>query len=170
MTHKSEDVLVGRLTDGTKLYVQARFDLPADGKDGVWREAVDHTRTTERLRLSVVGTLVAWNGSLDRNGTWIGVGQTTESLMALSELATGWTVADVVKLHEIWTKYHLNDMNAGCVHQPHPDSGNCPHTGYKWGQRWLFKPLPYHVVAWISDKFEIEVPTPGVSTIERTVS
>ena len=165
MSHKSEDIFVGKMSDGTKVYVTARLDLPAD-KGGVWRESVDHSRTTERLRLTLQGVLVAWNGSLEREGTWIGCGQTTESLFALKELAPGWTVADIVKLRDIWNEYHLNNMNAGCVHQTSgSQSADCPHTGYKWGSRWLFKPLPYWVVAWVSDRFEIELPDPGTDTL-----
>jgi len=54
------------------------------------------------------------------------------------------------KLKDLWTRWHLNDMRAGCEHQralgwtsyaEHP-AEPCPECGYKFGSAWLFEPLP----------------------------
>jgi len=159
-----KDVYLGRTRDGSKVYVSVRFGLRADraGLVPTWRECVDHTRTTERLYLAFQGVIVNWNGSIDRDGTWQGCGQTDDVLLDLVELQDGWTVGDVAKLHQIWQEWHLNDMQSRCIHQHGKDPEPCPETGYKYGHRWLFKPLPYHVVSWVLGHFEgLELPEPG---------
>lgn len=163
--HASDDLFIGRQADGTKVFVKARFDHTGSK---VWRTDVNHQPTTERLRLSIQGMTVSKYGSIDRPGSWIGAGQNRHELDLLTTLAPGWTVGDVVKLGTIWDEWHLNDMQAGCAHQPKgtfPNVPNCPETGYRHGSAWLFKPLPFDVFSWVSDVFGIEPPAPGVQTI-----
>lgn len=155
---KSGDILIGRKADGTKVYVEARMEYV---RGELWRERTDHTWTTERLRLAITGAIVNWNGSIDRSGTWQGAGQTRDDLFEITRLEPGWTIADVVRLRQIWQDWHLNDMRAGCIHQSDKDSGPCPHTGYKHGESWLFESLPLDVFSFIADKFGVEPPVPG---------
>jgi hypothetical protein len=163
VTTSSSNMLIGRKADGDKVYVQARFEHLPDDLDeaATWRETVDHQQTTERLRLSFTGVVVGKHGSIANDGAWRSCGQVTSELYELTKLEPGWTVADVAKLIEIWDEWHLNDMNAGCVHQTDFASAPCPVTGYKWGHAWLFKPLPQKVFTWVSDRFSIEPPAPG---------
>jgi hypothetical protein len=54
----------------------------------------------------------------------------------------------------IWRRYHLNDMQPGCVHQrllgwekydEHP-SEPCPVCGYKYGSAWLIEEIPDDII------------------------
>jgi hypothetical protein len=169
LTNESDYILIGRKADGAKVYVKARFELLRDDLDeaATWRETVSHNQTTERLRVAFNGVVVAWNGSISRHGTWTGVGQCANELLELTTLESGWKVGDVVKLHEIWNRWHLNDMRAGCEHQ-HPTGDRpldttppCPITGYKYGSQWLYESIPFEVFSMVSDAFLIEPPAPG---------
>ena len=81
----------------------------------------------------------------------------------------------VKRIAEIWTQYHLNDMNAGCEHQranwdtskkidyptttatagwinftKHPDGllmKPCEVCGYEYGSAWLYSPIPDEIIA-----------------------
>ena len=67
------------------------------------------------------------------------------------------------QIRKIWKEWHLNDMNAGCVHQGSVEANNnkweelaqketdkCPH-GYRYGSSWLVRLLPQP----IAEKIEI---------------
>lgn len=80
--------------------------------------------------------------------------------------------ATLAKLYEIWGRWHLNDMRAGCIHQiaagwntKRLESGEweghayeseggclckpCPVCGYKYGSQWLYEALPQEVIDWL---------------------
>jgi len=44
-------------------------------------------------------------------------GQCTDELLNIQEYAPGWTEDMAKKLHEIWERWHLNDMKSKCIHQ-----------------------------------------------------
>ena len=63
------------------------------------------------------------------------------------------------RIIELWNRWHLNDMNAGCIHQTAFDNNvkydewkklqaeqaaRCP-EGYNYGSKWLLEPLPVEV-------------------------
>lgn len=59
-----------------------------------------------------------------------------------------------MRLVQIWKRWHLNDMKAGCEHQralgwtsydKHP-SEPCPTCGYKYGTAWLFEAVPDEIL------------------------
>lgn len=167
-TNESRYILIGRNRDGEKVYVKARFEYLKDTVQGIadQRENTDHEMTTERLRLGVNGVRVARRGRLDRSGSWLGCGQNEFDLLELQTLEPDWTVGDVAKLHELWQRWHLNDMRAVCSHQTvtpgkELETLPCPETGHQYGEKWLYESLPYSVFAWFAEKFEIEPPTPG---------
>lgn len=169
-TNESRWVLIGRNRDGEKVYVKARFEYLKDATPGVAteRENIDHEMTTERLRLGVNGVRISKYGNLGNDRSWLGCGQNDFDLLELTTLETGWTVADVMKLHELWQRWHLNDMRAACAHQvaTNPDdkmgtTPPCPETGYSYGEKWLYESLPYSVFAFFVEKFEISPPVPG---------
>jgi hypothetical protein len=89
-----------------------------------------------------------------------------------------WTHAMIKKFFDIWDKWHLNDMQAGCKHQrdlgwntelidpdkpPYQDnmkmwlsvekggylSAPCPVCGYKYGTAWLKEDVPHNVINWL---------------------
>lgn len=109
------------------------------------------------LRIAISGELyeprhrVAWAG-----------GQIVEAIRTVQPGPWGsWTQADITSLCDIWERWHLNDMRAGCAHQgkPRMHSPNgypqvdlasvapCPVTGYTYGHAWLVELLPDDVLA-----------------------
>jgi hypothetical protein len=92
--------------------------------------------------------------------------------------SSGWNLSQFKKLLDVWDKWHLNDMQAGCVHQRamgwdkeliNPDlpaeqknmkcweyppigylTGVCPECGYKYGSAWLFEEVPADVIEWLN--------------------
>lgn len=168
-------VLIGRNRVGEKLYVRARLEHPADRAGNPWRESVNHEQTTDRLRLSITGVQIGKYGSFDRNSAWLSCGQVEGELLNLTRLELGWTVGSVSKLHEMWKRWHLNDMRAACAHQTVRQqqvgggletnvADNCPETGYRYGSSWLVESLPHEVWTWVCETFDVEIPTPGVTT------
>jgi len=88
----------------------------------------------------------------------------------------GYTEADILKLLDIWDRWHLNDLRAGCEHQRAliplykkekgedffdvsnydeiiklPEFKKCSICGYKYGTAWLFEPLPKEVISFIRE-------------------
>ena len=104
----------------------------------------------ERLSISGVEGPHA-NGSCDGS-----CGQIYDTLKSPDlKLNKDWTTEMVAQLRYIWTRWHLNDMRAGCEHQrelgwtkydEHP-SEPCPVCGYKYGTQWLKEDLPESVVS-----------------------
>lgn len=169
MPTESDYILIGRKSNGEKVYVKARFEHLRDRTPGVAtvRETVEHETTTDRLRLAFSGVVISKYGSISRNDSWLSAGQLTYDLPELTTLTNGWTVSSVHKLYDTWREWHLNDMRAGCAHQTIGE-GNaldttppCPITGYRYGTQWLLKPIPQHVFMWVSEAFQIEPPEPG---------
>lgn len=74
----------------------------------------------------------------------------------------GWNREKWLKLLDIWHRWHLNDMRAGCEHQramgwkcnDHHDKKTfkgeaCPVCGYSIGSSWLTEELPPEVVEFL---------------------
>lgn len=75
----------------------------------------------------------------------------------------------VQRMAEIWERYHLNNMRAGCEHQHKLGWGEnkidgkwaghlyekeggcllkpCPECGYKYGSKWLREEIPAEIIA-----------------------
>jgi hypothetical protein len=133
---------VGALEDGTRVYVNANvqdLDHPM--------MTVDHGTVTSGLRLSLTGE------------TRYSAGQIIDDVRAIVKPVKGLTAADLLELVSIWEEYHLNDMNALCIHQTikWEDStygrrmdldaiGACPVNGYRPGSAWLYKTVPDSVL------------------------
>ena len=78
-------------------------------------------------------TITAVDGPL-RNGDCVrGCGQCKEPLEDDARTCRpGWTMADRLRLLELWDRWHLNDMRPGCEHQR--DQG--------WDQRRIDETMP----------------------------
>jgi hypothetical protein len=44
-------------------------------------------------------------------------GQIQDELVMIKEIDSEWDQIDINKLYDVWERWHLNDMNAGCKHQ-----------------------------------------------------
>jgi len=72
--------------------------------------------------------------------------------------AIGWTRESIHKLFDVWSTWHLNDMQAACEHQrargetwvTHP-SAICPDCHYVLGSAWLRAEVPADVVEWLRE-------------------
>lgn len=117
-------------------------------------KTTDH-KTTDgtEYRLSVCG-------EAKRPGGAYSGGQNRDDLAAVLQVGTpAMDRNDLASLLAIWERWHLNDLQAGCVHQDHvphnvadwtasaaAESAKCP-NGYRYGSAWLVTPLPADVVA-----------------------
>jgi hypothetical protein len=74
-----------------------------------------------------------------------------------SRPARGWHAEDVSRLRQVWERWHLNDMRAGCAHQREANWNNarigepCQECGYRYGTQWLFEEVPPLVVAFLAE-------------------
>lgn len=56
----------------------------------------------------------------------------------------------MARIAEVWRRWHLNDMRAGCAHQrgqAHEVGDLCESCGYRYGHSWLYEELPADIVA-----------------------
>jgi hypothetical protein len=63
-------------------------------------------------RLSICGEVY-----LPYKKDWGSFGQCSEDFREITKFAKGWDRTRLNKFLKIWEQWHLNDMNAGCVHQ-----------------------------------------------------
>ncbi len=97
-----------------------------------------------RLELSICGDIMA-------GGHMIAGGQCQDDLSQIINRAIPYKKIRQIK--EIWSRWHLNGLNAGCEHQrdfgwtydTHENQG-CPICGYKIGTAWKFEALPQYVI------------------------
>lgn len=113
---------------------------------GKW-QTVTHGTVENPLCLSFMGQVYEKGA---RRGYPSHAGQIQDALDAITVPAPGWTLDEVAEVHRIWNDWHLNTLNAACVHQTEPSQGDdpepCPVTGYRYGHGWLVNPLPDAVV------------------------
>jgi hypothetical protein len=141
-----EDAYVGRVRLAPRRFDYVFVSLGFDHREnGV---TVQHEPIGEYLALTVSATV--WS-TRARRGDCHTAGQCVDELLGV-EPGGALTVTEITDLVKVWREWHLNDMQAGCVHQtPDPDMSMaerlksvppCPETGYKYGHAWLVKPLP----------------------------
>lgn len=107
----------------------------------------------DALELSIIGHVY-------ERGRDVGGGQNTDDVLKV-EPNDQWGYLDLLLLHAVWDRWHLNGMRAGCAHHPYlvhqwDENGRgrvdldktpaCPITGYKYGHSWLFEPIPPEVI------------------------
>ncbi len=115
------------------------------------------------LCLSICGNI--WNS---RKSDILSGGQNIDEIASILK-----SNKKVQRIKEIWKKYHLNDMNAGCIHQDSWDVAKevdmygkieragwirqsehaegllckaCPECGYKYASAWLFREIPSEII------------------------
>ena len=122
---------------------------------------VDHEAVYLTALLRDNGTFVelAITAEIRQSGRCVGGGQSLDTVRAVvkrGHLAEGLTPALVFRLLDVWTRWHLNGMRAGCEHQralgwtynEHP-SEPCPTCEYKMGTAWLHEKLPDDIPAFL---------------------
>lgn len=92
-----------------------------------------------------------WNRS---KTDYIICGQCRDALDNMVSYAPGWDVRKVQRLAQIWDEWHLNDMQAGCIHQD-DDHRVCTEVDppYTWGSAWLVREVPAEIIAELEAMF-----------------
>lgn len=121
-------------------------------------------RIRDNGELSITGV----EGPNNAGGCRGGCGQIEINPDSFTSFAKGWDRAKVEKLRDIWKRWHMNNMRAGCEHQralgwnkydEHP-SEPCPTCGYKYGSAWLKEELPQDVIDWLMTLPTADKPSP----------
>lgn len=109
-------------------------------------------------RLSITGV----EGPLPSGNCLGGCGQIDMHSPKIVKWAKGWSQELYDRFLEVWDKWHLNDMKAGCIHQrelgwiykEHSDPVTfqgeaCPVCGYRIGSAWLKEEVPAEVISFL---------------------
>jgi hypothetical protein len=103
-------------------------------------------------QLSIVGV----EGPKANGNSKGGSGQRADALKQIKTYSEGWSAESADKLFEVWERWHLNDLRAGCEHQRRDGwmadrlEEACPGCGYRFGTAWLFEEVPEEVLQWLS--------------------
>ena len=145
---------IGQTATGGYVVVEVRLTEVETSQP--WQTVTHETLPvgTPLARLSITGEHYERG---DRRGDPSSCGQNIDSLDEVTTYAPGWDAEQVADLKALWTEWHLNDMQAGCVHQTEKvyedtqgyrridldattAANDCP-AGYRYGSAWLVKPL-----------------------------
>jgi hypothetical protein len=94
-----------------------------------------------QARLSIQGNV--WNAG---HTDIISGGQNVDEMLRLVDDPKMREIA------EVWKRWHLNDMRAGCEHQRTQSKGSvevgqeCPECSYRYGSAWLYEELPPEII------------------------
>lgn len=117
-------------------------------------QTVEHEPTpADALAVSVTHEFFRRDRSRS-SGSWLlSCGASTPDIPADATWDAGWNAERYTVLQQMAERWHLNGLNAGCVHQTvvwedapyrRPSltlTEPCPVTGYKYGHAWLTDPL-----------------------------
>lgn len=139
--YASREILVGRVGAGRRklnVFVELRL-----ARRDVQMQTVTHEWVTGAWELSLSGHTVSTRSTRD---TWESSGQIAQTVR---EIGT----AQAVELAQLWQRWQLNTLTAGCAHQV-GTKAPCPVTGYRYGHAWLLRELPSAVVARVLELLE----------------
>lgn len=154
-----ESVEIGKDKDGYKLLIDIEIKEPQEEIITIDHKIIKKPHYSFPMvagvhTLSISGG--AWNG---RKKDFEYYGQIYDELIPsnIKSYTNGWNSRKVMDLVAIWKRWHLNDLQAGCIHQTDfsvntedwqkradEETLNCP-DGYKYGSAWLIEPLPADV-------------------------
>lgn len=140
---------VGRTNDGSRVWLEIEL---RQQRQVASRQTIEHEPASEHLELGISG-LIKDKGARRVSGA----GQVVDDVRRIVEPAEGWTRAELHKLAEVWDRWHLNGLKAGCAHMPaNAEVGKteCPvqaadpkvEKPYVYGTAWLIEALPEDVV------------------------
>jgi hypothetical protein len=122
---------------------------------------IDHRTITEYTELAI-------SGDIFKGRNMVAGGQCTDSIRDVTKFKKLFVPAkNVERIVEIWDRWHLNSLNAGCIHQNNVSFGThykenaeietkkCP-LNYKYGSNWLIEELPKEIENEIKRLFTTE--------------
>lgn len=146
------DAVIGRVSGeyaGYKNSAELVISVRVERTHNDFAETVEHDLIENPLRLSISAGV--WNR---QKTDFIIAGQAREALDNMVSYAEGWDAAKVARLKEIWAEWHLNDMNAACVHQSGDNHETCE-MGYRYGTQWLVRELPTAIADELQSMMEV---------------
>lgn len=141
---------IGKLKDAGKVTLE--LTIYEENREQM---TIDHNTVNSYKTLSICGEIRSEDGR-----HWYSCGQIIDHLTPDNFSQLDIFVPELMEIVSIWKHYHLNDLNAGCVHQdavPSNETYNdwkvlqaietqkCPHR-YEYGSSWLLKELPEEIV------------------------
>lgn len=145
---------LGRTDNGEHVFA----DVSVEESTGRIVEFTDHSEGIAPERISVTFTLLAKHAPVNARGYqtraipdayWLSTGQIPQSERIIATTPPSAIPAEKREFIEmLWRDYHLNDLHAGCIHQPEGSylGTVCPETGYKWGTKWLAESVPTDIL------------------------
>jgi hypothetical protein len=155
-SHK--DIFVGRIRDLDTGKVAGRVYVDVELREvgGDW-QTTDHRTVHGYTKLSITGTEYYANGG---PGTYrvSSCGQIINALAEINDLTSAELDLTTLRwLRQVWKRWHLNGLNAGCNHQTlGRTKESCPETGYRHGSAWLVKELPTDLVTELIEVLKLE--------------
>lgn len=136
----------GYANDSAQLTVNVRTYT----REGTY-ESVTHRMVTDPVGISISA------GVRYRTGTdYTTCGQIRDALDHVVSYKGLWNARQVKRLGQVWDRWHLSDMRAGCKGTgQHAEIGTpCPTTPYTYGRKWLVEPVPAEVIAELKEMFK----------------
>lgn len=189
MSELNAEIYLGIMrSEGERFHVFADLSYTAENSDHE-HETTSHEKTTRIERIAASFTIIEarYGITAKRNSAsdfpdryWVTAGQipAEDRVILDADRSSKLSAEDLALINDTWERWHLNDMQAGCVHMPsyaelaatvaalpdppmkygRPDTTGwalsnvvCPVTGYKWGHSWLYSQPPADVVAkWVA--------------------
>lgn len=160
-------VLIGRYTDQRGQHLTHNVNVRVELKE----KEPHHENPADRK------PVISISGDCNGHG-----GQCQDEMRRLLDRITwapGWSHDRALQLLDIWDRWHLNDMQAGCEHQ-RADGwdkaskdmiGNaCPTCGYKYGSAWLYEQPPPEVLAFVEKIIRDDLCVSGRSALEDFIT
>lgn len=158
MKSKRSRVFLGRNDDGDRVWaeIEIRPIYQSHQRSHYWKQTVNHKIVPlDAVEISVTFDLISY-----RCREVTACGASRDEFRRITKPAKGLTVGEIHRLADLGDKWHLNGMQAGCVHQTvvwedhkygrRPSlelTPACPLTGYKYGHAWLSEIVPSNVIA-----------------------
>jgi len=157
---------IGRDSDGNRITLEARL-YETDGG-----ETITHRKIVKALSLSITGEGTQPGKSDIEFG-----GQIVDSVRDVVMAKPTVDPSRLLRIAELWERWHLNDLKAGCIHQQEDEASikaaaaddparrakltsalldlvePCPVTDYEYGHAWLIEELPSEVIDEIKHLF-----------------
>jgi hypothetical protein len=169
MTYK-KTVVIGSIKPGVYYRrMRARVEVTIEIKQKTINQRDVHLRNVTE------GKILRITGGIGTSHSILGSGQVEKTIRDHLRNAEFDTLLvsreELERLLDIWKRWHLNDMRAGCAHQNKlvpwlcellgvghsydelmtiPNFQRCPSCGYNYGIAWLYEPLPEEVVNFLS--------------------